>query len=93
MQMANHAVADQPRFISLFHLSVHRSVQKIKRNKKKRERKRGEEGKNGSRRGSFTFKWTVTNEQLIRNYQPINAAFPCSKREDSNCNSNGERFV
>lgn len=40
MQMANHAVADQPRFISLFHLSVHRSVRKIKRNKKKRERER-----------------------------------------------------
>lgn len=92
MQMANHAVADQPRFISRFHLSVHRSVRKIKRNKKEREREVGRE-KNGSRRGSFTFKWTMTNEQLIRNYQPINAAFPCSKREDSNCNSNGERFV
>lgn len=91
MQMANHAAPDQPRFISRFHLSVHRSVRKIKRNKK-RERERGG-GKNGSRRGSFTFKWIVTNEQLIRNYQPINAAFPCSKREDSNCNSNGERFV
>lgn len=40
MQMANHAVADQPRFISRFHLSVHRSVRKIKRNKKERERER-----------------------------------------------------
>lgn len=45
MQMANHAVADQPRFISRFHLSVHRSVRKIKRNKKERERERGGEGK------------------------------------------------
>lgn len=39
MQMANHAAPDQPRFISRFHLSVHRSVRKIKRNKK---RERGE---------------------------------------------------
>lgn len=48
--------------------------------KEKKKYTRNENRKNGNRRDSFTFKWTVTNEQLIRNDQPIKAAFDAPTR-------------
>lgn len=45
-----------------------------KRDKKETRKIKKRLGKSAPR-DSFTFKWAVTNEQLIRNYQPIKVAF------------------